>query len=379
MNGARFGLPEGWTITASGPDAGGGMRVAVEQRNEHGDLTEGFVLLAGMDTLRGRSMAKFQDSIARNGMALPPEAPAAENTPGSKTYGIRVAKATSQDVDTAQSIASMIENLHKGYYPGEGEDDPVHFDEDDERHLRAFYDRAMALTESIGAGLSRVAMAAHCALHNELYDPALDYLAINPRLVGTDTRVLTCVYCGHEYPQDTPAAGDAVLTAHIMECEKHPLRAAMAELERLRALINTPELYEFSRGAALEAAHQRERWGTQQDAGKTPPDWFWLVGYLAGKALNACVTSNTEKALHHCISTAAALSNWHASIIGADTSMRPGIEPPAEASEEHDDFMGDLCPFCCGDGSVATGITEAPSTICETCDGTGKAGKARDA
>lgn len=47
-------------------------------------------------------------------------------------------------------------------------------------------------------------------------------------------RVLTCVYCGHEYPQDTPAAGDKVLTDHIKICEKHPLRKAEADILKLR-------------------------------------------------------------------------------------------------------------------------------------------------
>lgn len=53
------------------------------------------------------------------------------------------------------------------------------------------------------------------------------------------TRVLTCVYCGHEYPQDTPAAGSEVLTEHIAVCEKHPMRGFIALLteaaERLEA------------------------------------------------------------------------------------------------------------------------------------------------
>ena len=28
------------------------------------------------------------------------------------------------------------------------------------------------------------------------------------------------------------------------------------------------------------------RWGNDGDAGKTDADWFWLIGYLAGKALH---------------------------------------------------------------------------------------------
>lgn len=102
-----------------------------------------------------------------------------------------------------------------------------------------------------------------------------------------------------------------------------------AELEHLRTLVNTPELQSFRDGVVLEAAHQRERWGSDHDAGKAPSDWFWLVGYLAGKALHAQVAGNTEKALHHTISTAAALANWHASLTGEYTEMRPGIDPKA--------------------------------------------------
>lgn len=100
------------------------------------------------------------------------------------------------------------------------------------------------------------------------------------------------------------------------------------EVERLRALVNSPELYDFAKGVTLEAAHQRERWGVDHDAGKEPQDWFWLVGYLGGKALRAHLDGNSEKALHHTISTAAALCNWHGAIIGTH-NMRPGIDGEA--------------------------------------------------
>lgn len=108
--------------------------------------------------------------------------------------------------------------------------------------------------------------------------------------------------------------------------------AARAEAARLAALINTPELHDFTRAVVLEAAHQRERWGADHDAGKEPADWFWLIGYLAGKALAAALAVDRDKALHHCISSAAALANWHAALLGADTRMRPGITPPSGES-----------------------------------------------
>jgi len=121
----------------------------------------------------------------------------------------------------------------------------------------------------------------------------------------------------------------------VWQAARRPVReltdADREELERLRALVNTPELHDFSRGVVLEAAHQRERWGSDHDAGKAPADWFWLIGYLAGKALRSHMDGNTEKALHHTITVAAACANWHAAISGVSTTMRPGIEPPARA------------------------------------------------
>lgn len=101
----------------------------------------------------------------------------------------------------------------------------------------------------------------------------------------------------------------------------------MGYYETIRAqIINTPETADFMAAVPIEAAHQRERWGVNHDAGKTPFDWFWLIGYLAQKAADAAVRDDLEKAKHHTISTAAALANWHASLSG-QTNMRPGIGP----------------------------------------------------
>lgn len=97
-----------------------------------------------------------------------------------------------------------------------------------------------------------------------------------------------------------------------------------AEVARLKALLNTPELEDFAKAVPLEAAHQRERWGQEHDARKEPEDWFWVVGYLAGKALRSHIEGNVEKAKHHTITCAAVLANWHARII-ADAGA-PGEE-----------------------------------------------------
>lgn len=50
-------------------------------------------------------------------------------------------------------------------------------------------------------------------------------------------RILTCVYCGHEYPQDTPAYGSEVLTEHIKICERHPMRKAETDIALLRSAL----------------------------------------------------------------------------------------------------------------------------------------------
>ena len=52
-----------------------------------------------------------------------------------------------------------------------------------------------------------------------------------------DGRILTCVYCGHEYPQDTPTHGAGVLTEHIKICERHPMRKAEKDIAMLRAAL----------------------------------------------------------------------------------------------------------------------------------------------
>lgn len=95
------------------------------------------------------------------------------------------------------------------------------------------------------------------------------------------------------------------------------------ENARIVGMINSPQIADFLEAVKLEAIHQRERWGTDHDAGKENSDWFWLIGYLAGKAIRPDATP--EKMLHHIITTAAACLNWHAARTGSDTRMRPGI------------------------------------------------------
>ena len=51
-------------------------------------------------------------------------------------------------------------------------------------------------------------------------------------------RVVTCVYCGHEYPDGTPTSQDEKLTEHIKVCEKHPMRELESQLAAANDTIN---------------------------------------------------------------------------------------------------------------------------------------------
>lgn len=86
-------------------------------------------------------------------------------------------------------------------------------------------------------------------------NPDWDYIRALDIADERTARVLTCVYCGQEYPQGTPASGHEVLTEHIKVCEKHPMRKLQLERDMLRralvGLVGADTLEELN---AMEAA-----------------------------------------------------------------------------------------------------------------------------
>ncbi|MCY4612227.1 MAG: hypothetical protein OXB94_01195 [Nitrospira sp.] len=119
------------------------------------------------------------------------------------------------------------------------------------------------------------------------------------------------------------------------------IRALQKEVRRLTTILNTPLYEKFLEAVQREAAHQVFRWGAPPDRQKEPQDWFWLIGYLSGKALRAHVDGNKEKALHHTISSAAALMNWHSAITAehhdAGTPIAPLALPPCGGPDRSHD------------------------------------------
>jgi len=55
--------------------------------------------------------------------------------------------------------------------------------------------------------------------------------------MSMDGQIITCVFCGQEYPIGTPSHGSEILTEHIKVCELHPLRKAESDVAILRAAL----------------------------------------------------------------------------------------------------------------------------------------------
>jgi len=103
---------------------------------------------------------------------------------------------------------------------------------------------------------------------------------------------------------------DAKLVGELLE----RIASILGDLDRakyeskcLNELINTPLVDDFLEAVKNEAAHQRKRWGDEHDGNKDDADWYWLIGYVAGKAMRP---DSPEKQLHHIITTAAVCFNW---------------------------------------------------------------------
>lgn len=101
--------------------------------------------------------------------------------------------------------------------------------------------------------------------------------------------------------------------------------AAETELARIKQALDTPEQEDFLTAAVTEARYQRTTW-SEQDATKTDSDWFWLTGYLVGKAFHDI----RGKRVHHLTAAAAALANWHAA------SVAKGEKMPEERGDQAD-------------------------------------------
>lgn len=128
------------------------------------------------------------------------------------------------------------------------------------------------------------------------------------------------------------AQPELVARAIVLALEVEQIRRerddAKHNLVEASRLWEGPETDDWLQGVRKEAAHQTARWGVEGEDGKDWTDFFWLVGYLTGKALRSSLEGDQEKARHHTISTGAVLLNWHACLVGIAHRFRPGIAAP---------------------------------------------------
>ena len=155
---------------------------------------------------------------------------------------------------------------------------------------------------------------------------ALTHDAASVPLADAFTEAVACVQQALAEAEDMAEAALVALAQRVDQIHtlQHQVATLSQERDTLLDLINSPHNAEFLEGVRREIAHQVHRWGTVHDRAKAPADWLWLLGYLAGKALHAHAAGDTEKALHHCISSAAVLANWHTHILLGSGAMAPG-------------------------------------------------------
>lgn len=111
------------------------------------------------------------------------------------------------------------------------------------------------------------------------------------------------------------AEADNVIDNATIAQQQERINELEIQLKIMRDILDTPILEPFAEAVVLEAKHQRARHGDQHDAVKDAFDWFWALGYLGGKAARAEKDGDIPKALHHTVTAAALLANWHRHLI----------------------------------------------------------------
>lgn len=149
-------------------------------------------------------------------------------------------------------------------------------------------------------------------------------------------KALAATYGASPADQLRQAAAEITTLREQLSTAQATIKALEGELQDermehdlLKELLSRPQIDEFYDGIVTEAAHQRQRWGDAHDRDKSAENWFWLVGYLSGKALRSAVEGEQNKARHHTISSAAALFQWWKAVgaspngVGADADLDP--------------------------------------------------------
>lgn len=96
-----------------------------------------------------------------------------------------------------------------------------------------------------------------------------------------------------------------------MTMEKPDFEGLQKRVNDLESLINNPEIEDFLKGTQIEAAHQIERWGLENEEANPPHHYILVLSKLIGKLSVDIFDRNTDKFKHHCIAIAAEMHNLH--------------------------------------------------------------------
>lgn len=79
-----------------------------------------------------------------------------------------------------------------------------------------------------------------------------------PFMAKVASEVLTCVYCGAQYPNGTPPHGSKILTDHIKVCEKHPMQKLRAGFMELMGVETTEEAVKMQKIIEAQPASENK-------------------------------------------------------------------------------------------------------------------------
>lgn len=112
---------------------------------------------------------------------------------GKFSGSIRMAKATTTDIEGAMDLCGIVDALDRGYYPVIGDqvdqDAPTFFDPHDAEHLLHLHTLLQSIADRRDVSLFRVVMGMDTILRNDILDPDVDHLAIHPKFAAENKRL----------------------------------------------------------------------------------------------------------------------------------------------------------------------------------------------
>lgn len=96
--------------------------------------------------------------------------------------GMQVAKATDRDMEAAMTIAGMLCDVDRGFFPRSPDEECGEYDPDNVDHLKPFHDRVMSAYDTAPGGMNRVVFGFHAMMCSNIVDLGKDHLALHPRI-----------------------------------------------------------------------------------------------------------------------------------------------------------------------------------------------------